>query len=46
MNFRPVNQENQEKTESLPPVRLFLFIPLLWFGERVCVTDRDNFYSV
>lgn len=46
MNFRLVNQRNQEKTKSLPPVSLSLFIPLLWFEERACVIDRDSFYSV
>lgn len=46
MNFRLVNQRNQEKTKSLLPVSLSLFIPLLWFGERACVIDRDGFYSV
>lgn len=46
MNFRLVNQRNQEKTKSLPPVSLSLFIPLLWFGERACVIDMDRFYSV
>lgn len=43
MNFRLVNRRNQEKTKSLPPVSLSLFIPLLWFGERACVIDGTVF---
>lgn len=44
--FQTCQSEKPRKDQKSPPVSLFLFIPLLWFGERACVIDRDGFYSV
>lgn len=44
--FQTCQSEDTRKDQKSPPISRFLFIPLLWFGERVCVIDRDGFYSV